>query len=96
MCKRLRIGVGAFGPSLVIRNFAKRPDCMRCDLRVAYFCFPPFNCLPPAHSADCLGDPVNCHFTCWILGFMPQISQPLFVLQGDDPGPAAHCLVPKV
>jgi hypothetical protein len=27
---------------------------------------------------------------------MPQISQPLFVLQGDDPGPAAHCLVPKV
>jgi len=40
------------------------------------FIFVPFNFLPSGHSADCLGDPVKCRFTCWIPGFMPQLSQP--------------------
>jgi len=59
----------------------KRPDCPRCDLTLAYFCFPPFSCLPPGHSADCLGDSVKCRFTCRIPGFMPQLPEPLLGLQ---------------
>jgi hypothetical protein len=33
------------------KGLRKRPRCLMCDLRVAYFCFPPFNCIPPGHSA---------------------------------------------
>jgi hypothetical protein len=48
------------------KRFRKRSDCTRCDLRDAYFCFPPFKWLIPGHSVGCLGDPVRCRFICWI------------------------------
>jgi hypothetical protein len=51
-----------------IRN---KPDYLRCDLTVTYFGFSLFNSLPPGHSADSLGDPVNCRFTCWVPDFIP-------------------------
>jgi hypothetical protein len=63
------------------KEFRKRPDRMRCDLIVACFSFPPLNCIPPGHSADCLGHPITCRFTCWIPGFVPQLPQPLTEIQ---------------
>jgi len=38
---------------------------------------PPFQCLPLGHSAACLGDPVNCRFTCWSPGYTSQLPLPL-------------------
>jgi len=36
-----------------------RPDFLKCDLTVTYFCFSPFKCLPTGHYEDLIGDPVN-------------------------------------
>jgi hypothetical protein len=44
---------------------------LRCDITVTDFGFPSFKRHPSGHSANSLGDPVNCRFTCWILGFVP-------------------------
>jgi hypothetical protein len=49
---------GALGPSFSVTNF----------------CFPPFKCLFTGHSSDWLRDPINCCFTRWIPGFLPQFS----------------------
>jgi hypothetical protein len=54
------------------KRFRNRPQSLRCDLTVPYFCFPPFKCLSTSHSSDVFGDPVNCRFTCWILSYFPQ------------------------
>jgi hypothetical protein len=48
-----------------------RPEGLRCDLTVPYFCFSPIECLLSGHSADGFGDLINCRFTCWIPGYLP-------------------------
>jgi hypothetical protein len=49
-----------------------RPDNVRCDLTVAYFCFPPFKCLSPSHSSNYsyFSGPFNCRYTSRISGFI--------------------------
>jgi hypothetical protein len=54
---------------------------MKCDFRVAYFCFPPINYIPLGHSADSFGHPIKSRFTCWVPGFVPQLPQPPLLLQ---------------
>jgi len=60
--------------------FCRRPENLRCNLSVFYFCFPLFKCLSPSHSSNGFSDPVNCCSSCWIPGFMPQFSQICFCI----------------
>jgi hypothetical protein len=63
--------IGAFGPSLSISDFATSHS-LRCNLTIPYFCFPLFECLSKGHSSDVFDNPINCRFTWWILGYLPQ------------------------
>jgi hypothetical protein len=56
------------------KRFWNRPQNLRCDLTVPYFCFPPFECLSTGHSSDGFGDRINCYFTRWIPTYLPQFS----------------------
>jgi len=42
--KGLWIALAVLGPSFQ-KGFRNRPDSLRCNLTVSYFCFPPFKCL---------------------------------------------------
>jgi hypothetical protein len=54
------------------KEFHNRPQNLRCDLTVPYFCFLPFECLSTGYSSDGFGDPINCRFACWFLCYLPQ------------------------
>jgi hypothetical protein len=66
------IGRTGFLNNLQLQQFCNRPQSLRCDLTVPYFLIPQFECLSMGHSSDGFGDPINCHFTCWILGHLLQ------------------------
>jgi hypothetical protein len=52
------IAVGAFGPSLFMRDFGMSHIAWG-DHKVTYFCFPPLNCLFTGHSSDWFRDPIK-------------------------------------
>jgi hypothetical protein len=51
------------------KQFHSRPQNLRCDLTVPYFCFPPFECLSVHHSSDGFGDQLTAvlHAGSWVI-----------------------------
>jgi hypothetical protein len=67
------IAIGAFDPSLLMKDFAIGHIAWGVT-SVPYFHFPPFKCLTPGHFSDGFRDTPDCSFTSWIPGFWPQFS----------------------
>jgi hypothetical protein len=73
--RRLQRGLDqhqVFGDIPLKEGLRNGPYSLRCDFSVTYFCLPPFKCLFTGHSPDCFRDPIDCRFTSWIPGFLPQ------------------------
>jgi hypothetical protein len=66
--------IGVLGSSLHRRDFAMGQIAWGVTSRVTYSCFPPFKCLFTAHLPDWFRGPINCPFTGWIPGSLPQFS----------------------
>jgi hypothetical protein len=84
------ITVGALGPSLVRRNFAMGHIAW-VWLQHYLFFLPPFKCLFTGHLPDSFRDPVDCRFTYWIPGFLPQIFVASASVLTTDPNQGNRC-----
>lgn len=77
------------------KGFRSRPQSLRCDVTVPFFCFPQFECLSMGHSSDDFGDPTNCCFTFWIPGYFSVSSTPIYIL-AHSPDKVNRYLCPRL